>query len=269
MRRRAALLAPVLWFAAGCADLREAFEVQYDPIGDVRPSVLVDRLRQNVADFKWTWQVQRKGGFGPVDHQIAQLEKAADAMAEDLRTQAGAFRGELERAYSAGPQIVGLLGGRTSAAVQERWRPLRTTLNTLVSEYRGAASAAVYAREATPSQAMGAKSPRDDYDASFEIEQVQERFGTVMKSWEGAAARRTQATWAKALDGELVGFSTGLGELVRVKSGRRAEVVPVVTRLIGRADRVGALVRDHTKELPPQLVEEWMHASGWLTMLRG
>jgi hypothetical protein len=262
------LLAPVLWLAAGCADLREAFDVQYDPIGDVRPSMLVGRLRQNVADFKWTWQVQRKGGFGPVDYQISLLEKAADAMEEDLAAKAGRFPQELQKAYDAGSQIVGLLAGRTSREVQEKWRPLRTTLNTLASEYRGADSAAIYAREATPRQTLGTKRPRDDYDASFEIEQVQKRFGAVMKSWEGAAARRTEGTWARDLDGELLGFSTGLGELVRVKSGRRAKVVPVATRLIVRADRVGALVRDHSKELPPRLVEEWMHAAGWLRMLK-
>lgn len=267
MRRRAALLVPLLLFAAGCADLREAFVVQYDPVGDVRPSTLVDRLRQNVADFKWTWQVQRKGGFGPVDYQISLLEKAADAMEEDLRTQGGAFRSELEKAYSAGYQIVSLLGGRTSKAVQERWRPLRETLNTLVSNYRGVDAAAVYAREATPRQTLGNKPPPDDYDVSFEIEQVQKRFGTVMKSWEGTPARRSEASWVKVLDAELAGFSAGLGALVRVKSGRKAEVVPVATGLMTRADRVGALVRDHTSQLPRQLVDEWGIAAGWLRMI--
>jgi hypothetical protein len=268
MRQRAALLVSVLWLAAGCADLREAFEVQYDPVGDVRPSTLVDRLQQNVADFKWTWQVQRKGGYGPVDYQISLLEKAADAMEEDLRTQGGAFRAELEKAYGAGSQIVGLLGGRTGKGVQERWRPLRETLNTLVSNYRGADAGVVYAREATPGQTLGTKPPPDDYDVSFEIEQVQKRFGTVMKSWEGAPARRSEAAWVKMLDAELAGFSTGLGALVRVKSGRKGEVVPVATGLVTRADRVGALVRDHTDQLPPQLVEQWGIAAGWLRMIK-
>ena len=116
-------------------------------------------------------------------------------------------------------------------------------------------------KEAIPKQTLSpVKTPPDDYDASFRIEQVQTRFETVMKSWEGARRRvGPGALGEDARDGELAGFSTGLGELARVKSGRKAEVVPVATQPHGtRADRVGALVRDHTGELPPQLVEEWI-----------
>ncbi len=266
MRRRAALLVAALWLAAGCADM---LEVQYDPIGDVRPSTLVDRLRQDVANFKSTWEPQRKGGYGPVDYQIGELAKAADAMAQDLRTQGGRFTAELEKANSAGFAIVQQLAGRTSKAVQESWQPLRRTLNTLVSEYRGVGAAAVYSKEAVPKQTLSpVKTPPDDYDASFRVDQVQTRFATVMKSWEGAPARRAGASWAKTLETELAGFSTGLGELARVKSGRKAEVVPVATSLMTRAERVGALVRDHTGQLPPQLVEEWTSAAGWLRMLK-
>ena len=266
MRRRAALLVAAVWLAAGCADM---LEVQYDPIGDVRPSTLVDRLRQDVANFKSTWEPQRKGGYGPVDYQIGELAKAADAMAQDLRTQGGRFTAEVEKANSAGFAIVQQLGGRTSKAVQESWRPLRSTLNTLVIEYRNAEPAAIYSREAIPKQTVSPlKSPPDDFDASFEIDQVQTRFGTVMKAWEGTTARRTGSPWAKELDAELAGFSTGLGELARVKSGRRAEVVPVATRLGARADRVGTLVRAHQAALPRQLVEEWGSLSGWLKSIK-
>ena len=235
MRRRAVLLVPVLLLAAGCGDL---LEVQYDPIGDVRPSTLVERLQQDVANFKSTWEPQRKGGYGPVDYQIGELAKAANAMEEDLRTQGGRFTTELEKAHSAGFAIVQQLAGRTSKRVQESWQPLRQTLNTLVSEYRGVNAAAVYAKEATPKQTLSpVKPPPDDHDESFKVEQVQTRFGTVMKSWEGAPARRAGAPWAKALDAELAGFSTELGELARIKSGRRAKVVPVATRLAERAVR--------------------------------
>jgi hypothetical protein len=265
-RRAATLLVPLLWLAAGCADM---LEVQYDPIGDVRPSTLVDRLRQETADFKATWEPQRKGGYGPVDYQIGELAKAADAMEADLRTQSGRFAGELEKAASAGLVIVQLLGGRPTRSVQEAWQPLRQTLNTLVSEYRGVSPATIYAREAVPKRTLSPiKTPPDDYDASFQIDQVQTRFATVMKSWEGAPARRSAAAWVKSLDGELAGFSSGLGELARVKSGKKAEVVPVATRLLGRADKVGAIVLDHAKALPPQLVEEWTSAAGWLRMLK-
>ena len=264
--RRVALLATVLWLAAGCADL---LEVQYDPIGDVRASTLVDRLRQDIANFKATWEPQRKGGYGPVDFQIGELSKAADAMDRDLRTQGGRFMVELEKAHSAGFAIVQVLGGRTSRSVQDSWQPLRRTLNTLVTEYRGASAEAVYARETVPKQTISPiKSPPDDYDASFEIDQVQTRFGTTMKAWEGAPARRTGAAWARSLDAELAAFSTGLGERARVKSGRKAEVVPVAARLSERADRVSALVRAHQAELPRQVAEEWLHAAGWLKMIK-
>ena len=151
MRRRVALVAPLLWLATGCGDV---LEVQYDPIGDVRPSTLVDRLQQDVANFKATWEPQRKGGYGPVDYQIGELAKAADAMEQDLRTQGGRFTAELEKASSAGLVIVQLLGGRTTRPVQESWQPLRRTLNTLVSEYRGVSPAAVYSRETVPKQTL-------------------------------------------------------------------------------------------------------------------
>ena len=151
MRRPAARLVAALWLTAGCADM---LEVQYDPIGDVRPSTLVDRLRQDVANFKSTWEPQRKGGYGPVDYQIGELAKAADAMAQDLRAQGGRFPAELDKANSAGFAIVQQLAGRTSKAVQESWQPLRRTLNTLVSEYRGVGAAAVYSKEAVPKQTL-------------------------------------------------------------------------------------------------------------------
>ena len=151
MRRFAALLAPVLWLAAGCADM---LELQYDPVGDVRPSTLVSRLQQDVANFKSTWEPQRKGGYGPVDFQIGELAKAANAMEEDLRTKGGRFVIELEKAYSAGSTIVQLLAGRTTPAVQSRWQPLRETLNTLATEYRRVDPTAVYAKEAVPTKTL-------------------------------------------------------------------------------------------------------------------
>ena len=265
MRRRAALLASGLWLTAGCGEL---LEVQYDPIGDVRPSTLVRRLQQDVANFKATWEPQRKGGYGPVDFQIGELAKAANAMAQDLQTERGQFTTELEKARVAGSSIIQQLTGRASRPVQESWRPVRDTLNTLLAEYRGKPPASVYAKEATPTRTLSpAKPPEDGYDASFRIEQVQKRFETVMKSWRASAARRTATPWTKALDGELAGFSAGLDELARVKSGRKAEVVPVARQLMVRADLVGAIVRDHARELPPQLVEEWNAADGWLRML--
>jgi hypothetical protein len=266
VRRGVTLVAPLLWLATGCGDV---LEVQYDPIGDVRPSTLVDRLRQDVANFKATWEPQRKGGYGPVDYQIGELAKAADAMEQDLRTQRGRFAAELEKASSAGLVIVQLLGGRATRPVQESWQPLRRTLDTLVSEYRGVSAAAVYSREAIPKQTVSpVKSPPEDYDAASEIDQVQTRFGTAMKQWEAATARRAGPPWTKELDAELAVFSTGLGELARVKSGRKAEVVPVATRLAARAERVGTLMRAHQGELPRRLVDEWSNIGGLLDMVK-
>jgi hypothetical protein len=256
----------VLLLAAGCGDL---LEVQYDPIGEVRPSTLVDRLQQDVANFKATWEPQRKGGYGPVDYQISEITKAANAMEQDLRQQGGRFTAELEKAASAGLAITQLLGSRTTRAVRERWQPLGQTLDTLVSEYRGVSPAAVYSREAIPRRTVSpVKSLPEDYDASSEIDQVQTRFGTAMKQWEAAPARRAGPPWAKELDGELAGFSTGLGELARVKSGRRTDVVPVATRMAERADRVGTLVRAHQRELPGELAEEWSNIEGLLDMVK-
>jgi hypothetical protein len=260
------LFVPALWLAAACGDV---LEVQRDPGGDVRPSTLVRRLQQDVANFKSAWEPRRQGGYGPVDFQIGELAEAANAMAQDLQTQRGRFAAELEKARVAGSSIVQQLARGTSRPVQESWRTLRDTLNTLLTEYRGKAAAAVYAAEARATRTLSpAKPPDDDYDASFKIEQVQKRFETMMKSWRGSAARRTDAPWTKALDGELAGFSTGLGDLAKVKSGTRGEVVPVARRLIVRADLVGAIVRDHAGELPQQLVEDWTTiADGWLRML--
>jgi hypothetical protein len=259
------LFVPALWLAAGCGDV---LELQYDPVGDVRPSTLVRRLQQDVASFKSAWEPRRQGGYGPVDFQIGELAAAANAMAEDLRTQRGRFPGELEKARVAGASIIQQLAGGTSRPVQESWRPLRDTLNTLLTQYRGKAAAAVYAVEARATRTLSpAKLPDDGYDASFRIGEVQKRFETVMKSWRGSAARRTDAPWTRALDGELAGFSTGLEDLAKVKSGTRGEVVPVARRLMVRADLVGAIVRDHAGELPPQLLEDWTAADGWLRML--
>ena len=169
MRRSVATLAQAFWLVgAGCGD---GLEVQYDRVADVRPSTLVRRLQQDVASFKSTWEPQRQGGYGPVDFQIGELSEAANAMAEDLQTQRGRFTTELEKARIAGSSIVQQLAGGTSRPVQESWRPLRDTLNTLLTEYRGKAAAAVYAVEARAARTLSpTKPPEDGYDASFRIE---------------------------------------------------------------------------------------------------
>jgi len=265
--RRLATLLAVLCLAAGCADL---LEVQVDPIGDRRPSTLVRRLRAQTDALKDTYRQQRKGGYGPIDFFIDELIKSGESMDQDLAHQGGRFNTPLARARDAGINLDPLIQGRSqvSPAVQQRWWAVRDTLRHLLQEFSALGIPGIYEQEATPTRTIPVVSDRSDgYDATFAADQVQTGFARAMKAWETAPARKTAGAWAKSLDAELVAFSTELGQLARVKTGRKAEVQPVAVRLAGRRDRIDELVGDHKTELPRDLVEAWSSAGFWLGTL--
>lgn len=266
LRRLGALVAAVC-LTAGCADL---LEVQVDPIGDRRPSTLVQRLRDQTETVKDAYRQQRRGGYGPIDYFIDELLKSGEAMDGDLRSQGGQFATHMARARDAGINLDPLMHdrGRVSPAVQQRWGAVRDTLTSLLREFSGLGVPGIYEQEATPTRTIPlVKDTSDGYDATFAADQVQTGFARTMKAWEAAPARRAGAAWARTLDAELTAFSTELGELARVKNGRKAQVQPVAVRLAGRRDRIDELVGNHKTELPRDLVEAWSSSGFWLGTL--
>ena len=235
VRRLAALLLPVLWLAAGCADM---LELQYDPIGDVRPSTLVNRLQQDVANFKATWEPQRKGGYGPVDYQIGELAKAANAMEEDSGPRAADSRSSSRRRTRPGPRSrSSSAGGRPPpssragsrfARRSTRWRP---------------STGGPTPRRSTPRRRFPRRRCRRQEPRPTTTTLVPDRAGpeAVRNRAEGvggragAPSRDTVGKGARGRAGRILG---GADELTRVKSGKKAEVVPVATRL-GRCARTG------------------------------
>lgn len=264
--RRPAVLAGLLLLAAGCADL---LEVQVDPVGDRRPSTMVRRLREQTAGLKDAYRQQRRGGYGPIDYFLDEIEKGGEALDEDVRRQGGQLGIHLARVRDAAVNLDPSMRdrGKVSPGVQHRWQVLRAHIADLVNEWVGLGVAGVYQQEAVPTRTVPLLPEGDGYDATFAAGNVQTGFAKAMKAWEAAPARRAGTAWARALDAELGAFSTGLGELARVKNGRKAEVQPVAARLAGRRDRIGELVDDHKTELPREFVEAWTTAGFWLGTL--
>ena len=111
----------------------------------------------------------------------------------------------------------------------------------------------------------GAKS--EEYDASFEVDQVRRGYDQVMKGWRDAPARRAGAGWSSQLDRELTSLVDPVSALTRVNAGERAAVAPAAERVRLQVERIRPLVQAHERELPQALLEGWERLSGWVRSL--
>ena len=133
MTLRHAWLVVTLALSAGCADL---IELQYDPLGDRRPSTMVQQLRNELEGLKDAYRNERKGGYGPIDFNLGELARAADGMDEDLRRKGGAFGTHVAKAQEATGTLDPLFArARMSPNVHGRWGTVRATLRNIVTEF--------------------------------------------------------------------------------------------------------------------------------------
>lgn len=144
-----ALLALLLGIAAGCGDI---LELQYDPLGDRRPSLLVRRVREEAEALKDTYRQERRGGYGPVDFQVDEIIAGARAMEQDLTARGARFGEHLARARQARWRVDPLMQdrARVSPRVREQWRTLRRVLDELAGEFDRHGTQGIYDREAAP-----------------------------------------------------------------------------------------------------------------------
>lgn len=107
----------------------------------------------------------------------------------------------------------------------------------------------------------------EDYDASFEVDQVRRGYDQMVKGWRDAPARRTGAAWTAQLDRELASLGDPVSALARVNTGERAAVAPAAERVRQQVERVRPLVESRESELPRALLDGWQQLSGWVQRL--
>jgi hypothetical protein len=97
----------------------------------------------------------------------------------------------------------------------------------------------------------------NDYDVSFEVDQVRRGYDQMMKAWRAAPARRAGSAWSGQLDRELDALGDPVTALARVNTGERAaERVRQVT------ERVRPLLAGRESQLPGPMLEGWQRMSG-------
>jgi hypothetical protein len=107
----------------------------------------------------------------------------------------------------------------------------------------------------------------EDYDASFEVDQVRRGYDNMMKAWRDTPARRAGTAWTGQLDRELASLGDPVSALTRVNTGERAAVAPAAERVRQQVERVRPLVQTREAELPRALLEGWQQMSGWVQSL--
>jgi hypothetical protein len=105
---------------------------------------------------------------------------------------------------------------------------------------------------------------REDYDASFDVDQVRRGYDEIMKAWRDTPARRAGAAWSAQLDRELALLGDPVTTLARVNTSERAAVAPTAGRVRQQVERVRPLVQTHETELPRALLDGWARLSGWV-----
>jgi hypothetical protein len=132
-------------------------ELQHDPLGARRPSVLVRRVREEAGVLKDAYRQERRGGYGPIDFLLDEILEGAKAMEEDLLARGGRFIAPLTRARDARGRLDPLMQdrARVSPAVRGQWRSVRSALDDLTTEFNGLGVPGIYEREAAPPRPPG------------------------------------------------------------------------------------------------------------------
>jgi hypothetical protein len=105
---------------------------------------------------------------------------------------------------------------------------------------------------------------REDYDVSFDVDQVRRGYDEMMKAWRDTPARRAGAGWSGQLDRELALLGDPVSTLARVNTSERGAVAPAAERVRQQVERVRPLVQAHQTELPRPLLDGWVRLSGWV-----
>jgi hypothetical protein len=258
-----ALAGAGLWVLAGCGVIVD--EPQYDTRAEQRPGTWVRRLETEIANLRGAYDsmivqatpAQRRR-LPSIGSELSRLADAAASMKDDLEWKRGRFGEHLAKAESVATSIdQQLRGAPVTSAVRSHWWDTAYALGFVREFYRTVGAERIYEVQEDPRGVVRLRSgaaKREEYDASFEVDEVRRGYDEVMKAWRVAPARRAGAGWSGQLDRELASLGDPVSALARVNTGERAAVAPAAERVRQQVERVRALVQAHETELPRGLL---------------
>lgn len=266
-----ALAGAALWILAACGVIID--EPQYDTRAEQRPGTWVRRLETEIGNLRGAYDemivkatpAQRRR-LPSIGSELSRLAEAAASMKDDLDWKRGRFGEHLAKAESVATSIDQQLSGApVTPAVRSRWWDTAYALGFVREFYKTLGPQRLYEVQEDPRGVvkLGPAPRGDDYDASFEVDQVRRGYDEVMKAWRDAPARRAGAAWSGQLDRELASLRDPVSALTRVNIGERAAVTPAAERIRLQVERVRPLVQAHDSELPRPLLDGWERLSGW------
>ncbi len=265
-----------LWIVTGCGVVID--EPQYDTRAEQRPGTWVRRLETEIANLRGAYDdmivkatPSQRRRLPSIGSELSRLADAATSMKDDLDWKRGRFGEHLFRAESLATSINQQLSGApVTSAVRTHWRDTAYALGAVREFYRTVGSERLYEVEDDPRGVVRLRTgaqKSEDYDASFEIDQVRRGYDQVMKAWRDTPARRTGAGWTGQLERELASLGDPVSALTRVNTNERAAVAPAAERVRQQVERVRPLVQAREAELPRALLEGWQQMSGWAQSL--
>ena len=271
-----ALAGAGLWIVTGCGVILD--EPQYDTRAEQRPGTWVRRLETEIANLRGAYDnmivkatPSERRRLPSIGSELSRLADAAASMKDDLDWKRGRFGEHLFKAESLATSINQQLSGApVTAAVRTHWRDTVYALGSVREFYRTVGQERLYEIQDDPRGVVrlrtgGQKS--EDYDASFEVDQVRRGYDQVMKAWRDTPARRAGAGWAGQFDRELASLGDPVSALARVNTSERAAVATASERVRQQVERVRPLVQAREAELPRALLEGWQQMSGWAQSL--
>src|SRR5262245_60878394 len=207
-----ALAGAGLWVLTGCGVILD--EPQYDTRAEQRPDTWARRLETEIGNLRAAYDdmivraspAQRRR-LPSIGSELSRLADAAASMKDDLEWKRGHFGDHLARAESVAASIdQQLKGAAVTSAVRSRWWDTAYALGFVREFYRTLGPERLYEVEEHPRGVIRLRSgaaPREDYDASFEVDQVRRGYDEMVKAWRDTPVRRAGAAWSGQLGREL------------------------------------------------------------------
>ena len=267
-----ALAGAGLWVLTGCGVIID--EPTYDTRAEQRPGTWVSRLQEEIGSLQGAYEdmivkatpTQRRR-LPSIGSELSRLSDAAASMKDDLDWKRGHFGDHLAKAESVATSIDQQLSGApVTSAVRSYWWDTAYALGIVREFYRELGVPRLYEVQDDPRGVVRltpAAPKKEEYDASFEVDQVRRGYDEMMKSWRDAPARQAASEWTAQLDRELASLRDPISALARVNTGDRIAVAPAAERVRKQLKRVRPLIEAREAELPRPLLDGWEQLSGW------
>ena len=257
---------------AGCGTLVD--DVQYDSRAEQRPGTWVRRLQDEIRELTAAYDDMMRHASSSqirrlprISSELNQLSDAAASMRDDLTWKRGNFVQHLAKAEAVASSIDNQVSGApVTRAVRSHWWDTGYALGHVREFYRALGPARLYEVEEDPrgKVTLASKTPADDYDASFEVDQARRGYQQMVGAWKNAPIRRSKEAWTAELDRELAALSDPVSALQRVDTGKREAVIGAAEGLRDRIERMRPLFEAHEAELPREFREGWAKLTSWI-----